>query len=182
MARPGGDQPVVHVGGLLDALIARLVVFQGIKLRQALRGRHQMEDCVVAVEKLPLGAAHVGQHLRKILVRHVDLVVDRAAVADDEELVGLHRARRLLEQALFFKLQAHLHLLVLEVGAAGPGRDAAGDELRRRLRHKEHGIAEFGKRVLDPAHGGGFAAAGAAGDDDLCDFHSDSSRLFLSYI
>ena len=171
MGRPSRDQPVVEVGSLLDGLDAGLVVFGGVKLRQALRRGHQMKHRVIAREQLLLGAADLGQHLGVVLGRHIDLVVDRAAVADDEELVGLHRARGPLKQALLLQLQGHLHLLVVEIRAAGPGRDAAGDELRRRLRHKEHGIAELGKGVLDPAHGGRFAAAGAAGDHDSADFH-----------
>ena len=53
----------------------------------------------------------------------------------------------------------------LDVLSHGP----AGDQLGSCLVDEQDGVAHFGEGVLDPAHRGGFARAGAARDHDLRD-------------
>ena len=175
MALPGFDEPVVHLYGLAHGLIAGGVVGKGIELLRALGRAYQVEHRVVALNEFPLGFAHLPEHLGKLPVVHVGPVVNGAPVADDEDLVRLHGAGGLFEEPILGQLQLHLHLLIVQIAAAGPGSHAAGDEFGSGLRHKEDGVTQLGECVLHPAHGGGLACAGAAGDDDLAQLHGSSS-------
>jgi len=130
-----------------------------------------MEDGVIVIAKFHLVGADVFEDLGEFRFGHVGFVVEQATIADDEDLLRLHRAGGLIEKALLLKLQAHLALLVFDVAAASPRGDAATDEFGRRLADEQNGVPLLSEGVLDPAHRGGLARAWAAGDDDFGDFH-----------
>ena len=69
----------------------------------------------------------------------------------------------------FMELEPEQLELEIPVGRAQPGRGAAGNQLGGRFIHKQHGVSHFGKGVLNPAHGGRFAGAGSAGNNDFAD-------------
>ena len=180
MPRPRGNVLVVELDRLLNGLDARLVVLERIELLGALRRRHEMEHRVVPVAQGDLRRAEIAQNALKLLLGHVGLVAHVAAVADDEDLVVRHRARRLLEDLLAEDLRGDVALLVIQIRAAGPWGDAAVDQRGRDLRHKEHRVAEVGKDLLNAAERAGFARAGPAGDDDFGDGHGSFSSRFPS--
>ena len=126
-----------------------------------------MVDCIISVTKLDFVLAYLGEDSSKFLIIHIDSVVQRAAVADDQDLFIRHRERSFPEKAFFLELERHLALLIVEIAAAGPRRDAARDEFRGCLRDDEDFPAVFDEVGLNPADSSGLAAAGAAGDHNL---------------
>ena len=134
-----------------------------------------MEHRVVPVAQGDLRRAEIAQDALKLLLGHVGLVAHVAAVADDEDLIVRHRARRLLEDLLAEDLRGDVAFLVIQIRAAGPRGDAAGNERSRDLGHEQHRVAEIRKDLADPPERAGFARAGAAGDDDFGDGHGSFS-------
>ena len=172
MARPGGQQLIVHGHGLLRRFVAGGVVGHGVKFLRALGRRYQMKHRVIAVPQLQFVGPHIGQHLGKLLLGHVSAVIHGSTVAHNQNFARVHGMGRLHKQAFLFHLQLHLAFLIIQVGAAGPGSHAAGNQLGSGFRHKQHRIAPLGKGVLNPAEGGGFARAGAAGNHNFMNlFH-----------
>ena len=111
-----------------------------------------MEHRVVPVAQGDLRGAEIAQDALKLLLGHVGLVAHVAAVADDEDLVVRHRARRLLEDLLAEDLRGHVALLVVQIRAAGPRGDAAGNQRGRALRHKQHRVAEVSQTSSIPVY------------------------------
>ena len=169
MPRPGGDQLIVQRGSLLDRLGSRLIVRQGIILFRALGRRNQMEHGVVLVPHGHLACLQPAKHPAEFLLRHIGAVIHRRPVADDQNLIAVHGAGDFGKSPFLRLLQLDQMPLEIAVGSVQPGGGAAGNELRRRFVHKQNGVSQFGKRVLNPAHGGGLSGTGAAGDYDFRD-------------
>ena len=136
-----------------------------------------MEHGVVSIPKLHLADVHLLAELPEFLIVHVGLVVHGAPVANDQELIRGDGPTAPLEQPLLGELQLHLAALIIQIRTAAPGGQSAADELRGGFGHEQHPVAFFGQVVGDPAQGGGLAAAGAAGDDDLLNGHGPLSFL-----
>ena len=172
MPGPGGDQAVVGFNGLLHGFIAGGVVGIGIEFLRAFGGGDQVEDGVVMVPELHLGGAQLTEDVPEFPFRHIGAVVEGAAVADHKHLVRLKGFRDIGEGFFLGEHEPGNTVLVfLIVAGQLPGRAAAA-ELGGGLIHEQDQVALFGKGVLDPAHGGGLARTGPAGD------HNPGDGLF----
>ena len=141
VARPSGQELVVQRGGFGGCLRAGGVIGGGVELLGPFGGGDKVKHRIVAVPKLDLIGAQELENLGKFGVGHVGFVIQGAAVADDEDLVGGHGAGGLEEKSLLFQLQFQLALLIFGVGAAGPGGHAVGDKLRGCFGDKQNRIA-----------------------------------------
>ena len=176
MPCPCRDELVVHGGRLLYGLDAGSIVGRGIEFLGTLGRRDQMKDRVILVPQLHFaGVDRLKDRLEGLFV-HVDFIVQRGPVADDQDLVLFHDPRGLLEDLFFLQLKPHVAVLVVRIGPAGPGRHAAGDELCGRLRHEQHVVASLGEGVLNPVHGRRLTRAGASCDNNFRNVHTTLPR------
>ena len=141
-----------------------------------------MDDRIVAVQKLLLGHIEPRDHLIEFLLRDVRLIVEHAAIADDQDLILRHELRGFQRKTLLMQLRRYDEILEIEHGKAVAERLDAElrDQLRRRFRHDEHAIADA-RKLLHKARGQRrFAACRSSGQNDFFDaFHSGSFQTRL---
>ena len=169
MARPGRQGLLVEIDGLLRGLGAGGVVGGGVEGQGPLGRGDQVEDRVVLVPEADLVLVQLLQDGGELLRLHVGLVIHGAPVVDDDHVVVAKGLRRPAVEPLPLQLVADLDALKGEVVPAVVAGHAGVGKLGEGLRQEDHRVARAGQRVLQPAHGRGLAAAGAAGDDDGAD-------------
>ena len=125
MTGPCRDQFVIQLAGLLHTLRACDIVRQCIGILRATGGCHQVEDRVIAVTQADFIHAQAVQHLCPFRIIHVSTVIQRPAVADDQDPLHRHGPGRFQKDILLHQLQANLSFLVILVGSAGPRRNAS---------------------------------------------------------
>ena len=171
MVLPRPQRQIVLLPRGLQRLIARLVSEVIGKLR-ALGARDQMQNRVVAREHLLLGFAEVRQNLPELLVRDIRLVVKQRPVVDDQHVFLRHHLRALQRQLFLMQLVCdHKILKIQHRHAVAERADAeAGNQLRRRLRNRNHLPAVVLLELLEnAADERRFACGGSAGQNNSCD-------------
>ena len=171
MILPRPQRQIVLLPRGLQRLIARLVSEVIGKLR-ALGARNQMQNRVVAREHFLLGFAEVRQNLPELLVRDIRLVVKQRPVVDDQHVFLRHHLRALQRQFFLMQLVCdHKILKIQHRHAVAERADAeAGNQLRRRLRNRNHLPAVVLLELLEnAADERRFACGGSAGQNNSCD-------------
>gem|GEM_PF-6283435 len=171
MVLPRPQRQIVLLPRGLQRLIARLVSEVIGKLR-ALGARNQMQNRVVARKHLLLGFAEVRQNLPELLVRDIRLVVKQRPVVDDQYVFLRHHLRALERQLFLVQLVCdHKILKIQHRHAVAERADAeAGNQLRRRLRNRNHLPAVVLLELLEnAADERRFACGGSAGQNNSCD-------------
>jgi ABC-type multidrug transport system fused ATPase/permease subunit len=110
-----------------------------------------------------------AKRIREVLYEEPDI--------DDQNALCRHGLRGCHEDILLDQLQTDLALLIIRVGAAGPWRNAARDQLRCCLRYKQNPVSFFGKCILYPAQCCCFTSARAACNNDLSNLHRKTPYL-----
>ena len=178
MPRPGCNELVIHGCRLFYGLYPGGIIGRGIEFFGAFGRGDQMEYGVILIPKLHFaGMDRLKDRLEGLLI-HIDFVVQRRPVTDDQDLVLFHDTRCLLKDLLLLQLKAHVAVLVVRIGPAGPRRNTAGDELRGGLRHEQHVVPSLGEGILDPVHGRCLARAGTSCNDNFCYVHTALLQQF----
>ena len=171
MPRPGCNELVIHGCRLFYGLYPGGIIGCGIEFLSAFGRGDQVEYGVILIPKLHFAGMDRLKDRPEGLLIHIDFVVQRRPVTDDQDLVLFHDLRGLLEDLLLLQLEAHVAVLIVRIGPAGPRRNTAGDEFRGGLRHEQNVVTPLGESILDPVHSRCLARARASCNDDLCNVH-----------
>ena len=180
MGAPGPEGPVVHLHGVIQTLGAG-VVAQVVGELRPLGAGHQVDYRVVFRHGGLGGEPEAADHLLKLLVGDVGLVVQQGPVVDHQHVGLWYGLRRLEGQLLLVELVGHHVVLELQHGqAVAEGLDAeAGDQIRGGLGDGDDPPAVVLLEFLEDAGDqSGLARRRPAGQHDFDDFLFHNNAAF----